>query len=563
MQKLPIHGSKTLRVVLMKFLHTGILLFLLLLQSGQASAATGLPSLWSQQYKSLPSKDFGLLSAFWAQAMVGAPEGHHYLAVMEGEGFEFHQTGVGIFEESVSLDKAFLQARVAPGLIAALEEEVAEHEVELRENASEWHTEEYAEIIEAWQQRKLGMKGGHVTAVANLLNGASPVGISRKGVIAAEIERVYDDEDVDDDLFYVQLVSNTGHSIDIINLSVLLTQPREVQNFLKCAATDNMLYVMAVGNDFPTPMYDMSGEGGAKPITVGSCAPTGYFSHFSRAGKQLTISAPSDDYILSIAAGTGELKPFRGTSGAAPLVSGALADVISIIPSLTFDEATHMLQKTAIATSINTLQEGSGVLNYYKLLRVAAKIQQTAAGDRQKIRKLIYDDTMYDFSTEAHQLKNTAQAEPEQAFFNLREAFFLDSSDMETRHLLAEMYRQAGYEAEALFYDDPVVSQQQKLVQTFAKYRRLLTDMAQTPIYDGNGFAEKFREYLALALRNPQSPELLEVLLRRLSLADLHAAQLSGDLAQDLQINPATLVMENPHLFAVLKHHQQRLLPPQ
>lgn len=546
----------------MKFLSTGIVLFLLSLFAKLPVATAGLPSLWTQQYGSLQSKNFGLLTAFWAPAMIGAPEGHRYLVELEREGFEFHQTGIGIFEESISLDPAFLQARVAPELIAVLEAEVAEHEAMLRNDIDAWHTEDYAEVIEGWQQRNLGVGGEHVTAVANLLNGTPPVGISRKGVIAAEVERAYEEDEDDEDITRMGLVGNTSQFIDIISMSTYFLTFEATQAISDYAAeSGSMLYVMCAGNDFPVPLYGNGDDGMHKLnlITVGSCAPTGYFSEFSRAGKELTISAPSDNYILSIAAGTGEIKTFGGTSGAAPLVSGALADVISIIPDLSLDEATHMLQKTAITTSINTLQEGSGVLNYYKLLRVAAKIHQTAAGDHQKIKKLIYDDTMYDFSDEARQLQETALAEPEQAFFNLRQAFFLNPNETETRRRLAEMYRQAGYEAEALFYDDPSVSQQQQRVQTFVKYRSLLADMAQTPIYDGNGFAEKFREYLATALRNPQSPELLEVLLRRLSLADLRAAQLSGDLAQDLQVDPAELVMEKLHLFTVLKRHQERL----
>ena len=545
----------------MKFLHAVVLLFLLSLQGGQVVAATGLPNLWAQQYGNLQSKDFGLLSVFWAQAMIGAPEGHRYLAELERTGFAFYQTGIGIFEESISLDPALLRARVAPELLTVLEKEVAEHEAMLG-NTAAWHTEDYAEIIEAWQRRKLGMgRGGeHATAVANLLNGESPVGISRQGMIVAEVELVYDDDDGDEPI-YVHLASNTQDKLEIINLSVAFPRAHAAREFLACAATNNdMLFVTAAGNDFPTPMY--GGLEKTSLITVGSCAPTGYFSHFSRAGQHLTISAPSDDYILSIAAGTGELRVFGGTSGAAPLVSGALADVISIIPDLMPDEATHMLQRTAIPTSINTLQEGRGVLNYYKLLRVAAKIHHTATGDTQKIRQLIYDDAMYDFSDETRQLQDSElAADTEQAFFNLRAAFFLDPNDTETRRLLAEMYRQAGYEAEALFYDDPAVSQQQARVQAFVKYRRLLADMAEIEIYhaDNSGFTEKFRGYIASALRNPQKPELLEVLLRRLSLAQLQAAGYSGDLAQDLQADPAELAMEKLHLFNVLKRHQQRL----
>ena len=548
----------------MKFLRAGVLLFLLLLCAGQAPAMPRLPRLWPQQYGSVQSKNFGKLSAFWAQEMIGAPEGHRYLAALEREGVELYRTRVGIFHDSISLDPALLQARVAPELIAVLKEEVAEYEAMLRGNTVAWNTEDYAEIIEAWQRRKLGKGGGHATAVANLLNGKSPVGISRKGVIAAEIEQAYEEDEHNTDVTRMGLVSNTAQLVDIINISTYFAGFAATQALSDYATASGrgVLCVVCAGNDFPTPLYGKGDSGGGlNLITVGSCAPTGYFSYFSRAGKQLTIAAPSDDDILSIAAGTGEFTAFGGTSGAAPLVSGALADVISIIPNLTLDEAIHMLQKTAVQTSINALQEGRGVLNYYKLLRVAARVRQAAAGDPQKMHELLFDDTMYDFSGEAHRLRSTASAEPEQAFFYLRTAFLLHSRDLETRRLLAEMYRHAGHEAEALFYDDPAVSQQQPQVQTFAKYRRLLLSMAETPIFeaDSPGFAVRFREYLALALRNPQNPELLGVLLQRLSRADLYAAQLSGDLVQDLQVDPAALVMDKPHLFAVLKRHQDRL----
>ncbi len=544
----------------MKFLCAGILLFLLL-PGGRVVAAAGLPQLWARSYGNVQSQDFGLLHAFWAQAMVGVPEGHRFLAELEGKGYVLPQVGVAIFEEGVSLDMVRSQVRVGAELLAVLEKEVADYEEMLRGGVAAWHAEDYDEILAAWQRLKLGAGEDreHATAVVGLLSGESPVGVSRQGVIVAEVERVYDDDG--EGPIYVHLASNVQGKLEIVNLSVAFTQEQTAREFLACAATHNdLLFVAAAGNDFPTPMY--GGWGETSLITVGSCAPTGYFSYFSRAGEHLTISAPSDDYILSVAAGTGEFKLFGGTSGAAPLVSGALADVISIIPDLAPDEAVHMLRKTAIPTTINALREGHGVLNYYKLLRVAARIHRLAAGEKQKIRQLLYDDDVYDFSDEANQLREGVQADDgERAFFSWRTAFFLNPDDMATRRLLAEMYRQAGYEAEALFYDDPAVSQQDARVQTFVKYRRLLTDMAETEIYDAGqgGFTEKFRDYLALAWRNPQSAELLEVLLRRLSLAQLQAAGYSGDLAQDLQVDPAALAMEKLHLFNVLKHHQQRL----
>ena len=547
----------------MKSLQTGICFFLLWVCLKVAAAPVNLPSVWSQQYGNLRSKSFGLLTLFWPQEAVGAPEGHRHLVAMAEAGFNFDETGLAIFEESVSLDDAFLQANIAPELIAALEDDVAGHDTMLQEHQDEWYTEEYEEIINDWQARQLGVGGRHVTAVANLMSGKPPVGISLTGAIVAEVERTYSEDE--DDMSYMILISNTHRHIDIINMSLYFTSFEAIQALSEYAAeVGGIIQVVCAGNDFPTPLYGQGDDGTQllNLITVGSCAPTGYFSYFSRAGKRLTISAPSDDDIQSIAAGTGELTSFGGTSGAAPLVSGALADVLSIIPYLNLDEVIHLLQTTAIPTSINARNEGSGVLNYYKLLRVAEKIHHTAAGDRQKIKQLIYDDSMYDFSAEAQQYQQAAQDNPDNALHALRLAFFLNPHNNDTRTQLATLYRQAGYESQALFYDNPTTASDDPRIANIVKYRQLLQIITQIPVFDDKGkdFSAAFKYYINLAINQPQRPEILEMLVSRLTRANLRAAKFSGDLMQDLQLDPAALAKEKPYLFAALKRQQKRLL---
>ena len=555
----------------MKSLQAGIGLLLLLICLKVAASPVTLPSLWGaqQQYGSLRSKGFGLLTVFWPQEAVGTPEGHRHLAAMAQAGFKFYGAGLAIFEESVSLDAAFLQARIAPELIAALEDDVAGHDTMLQKHKDEWHTEEteeYEEIINDWQARQLGVGGKHVTAVANLMSGKPPVGISRTGTIVAEVERIYDEyEGEEEDLSYMYLTSNTSLPIDIINMSTYFMIFEATQAMSKYADdVGGAIQVMYAGNDFPTPLYGHGDDGTQllSFITVGSCAPTGYFSYFTRAGKHLTISAPSDADIQTIAAGTGELTSFGGTSGAVPLVSGALADVLSIIPNLNLDEAIHILQTTAIPTAINARDEGSGVLNYYKLLRVAEKIHHAATGDQQKIKRLIYDDSMYDFRAEAQQYQQAAQADPANALFALRLAFFLDPHDNDTRSQLAAIYRQAGYVSQALFYDNPTTASDDPRIANIANYRQLLQRVTQIPVFDDSGtdFSAAFRHYLKLAINHPQRPEMLEMLVSRLTHAELLAAQFSGDLMQDLQLDPAALAKEKPYLFAALKRQQRRLL---
>ncbi len=91
-----------------------------------------------------------------------------------------------------------------------------------------------------------------------------------------------------------------------------------------------------------------------------------------------------------------------------------MGEYMSILPGLKRDEAVIMLQKTATCTSINSVSEvnGAGVLNHYKMLRVAQRLH--AAGfneaDRAQRLALLKDEKHYDFAREATGLQAEADA---------------------------------------------------------------------------------------------------------------------------------------------------------
>lgn len=220
------------------------------------------------------------------------------------------------------------------------------------------------------------------------------------------------------------------------------------------------VFVKAAGNDFPHPVDKIISVYGDKMIVVGSADPTGFPSTFSQADKRVNILAPSDEFIPSVGVGA---KPilFSGTSGDAPVVSGVLADVNSLLPrDLTRDEAAHLLHKTATKTSINGASDmnGAGVVNHYKMLRVAKRLHDAGFPANEDI---LHSEQLFDFSTEAKKLASEAEhlitsSDAEnyaEGFKKLRTAFFLNPDNNNIRSALAKIYRDCRYHTQSLFYD--------------------------------------------------------------------------------------------------------------
>ena len=224
---------------------------------------------------------------------------------------------------------------------------------------------------------------------------------------------------------------NLSEGIDI-DLAVQLGED-QLKNI-----TNRTIMVIAAGDDYPAPTDPSISKLTTKAVVVGGLNPAGQISTSSQRGEDVTVYAPSDrylqSYVFSEKSKTGYI--FGSTVAAAALVTGTIADVLAIVPwRLDADEIKMLLKKTAIG----------GSLNYYKLLRVAGRLASSDA-------HAIYDDGLYDFRYEAKLLVEKEYEDFEEEFSALREAFFLDSNNVEVRTQLAEIYRQAGYETEALFY---------------------------------------------------------------------------------------------------------------
>ena len=386
----------------------------------------------------------GRLQRLWAQHAIGVPEGHAFLAQLTRGGWEFHRTRVGVLDTGFYL---FPSPRVRFSPTIYQQVDGRHHDSILLAGLPD----NVAEVMRLmfWAPPR-DFSRNHGTMVIHLIASESPVGVSVNSEIDLLITELQnhpfadDSEVVTANVSYYEMVANMGDSLpEIINLSVFIGGKEEAVPLAQIA--EQSIVVISAGNSFPSPLEQGIQELSSQVIVVGSISPDGRVSDFSpRNSNDVTTLAPSDHCILSYGfdsrCGQARLMIFGGTSGAAPLVSATLADVVSILPGLRADEARQMLTKTAIRTDKNP----TGSLNYYKMLRVAARLIK--AGWPAE-RHLIFDDASYDFTDEARQLLKDSYPSAE----NLRRSFFLNDTD-DIRQTLAQQYLDVGYRSESKFY---------------------------------------------------------------------------------------------------------------
>ena len=492
-----------------------------------AVSAVGLSS--AQLPKLCPSNDllsdeYGKLTYCWAQEAIGVPEAHSLLKTFDN----YVTPRIGIFDVGFDVSTLIEQVRLSAELTSHLHlsnpptdapsivQDVYYVDAILKRMGLDREERDF--LLSVYYLRtKTGRKAQHGTAVAHLLTGKSPFGISAHGeidflfLLLKGHKAVVDKNtgkvrlNIDDVIYRLGLVIDSLP--DIINVSAsfdplgMVFAPPEIQEqYAKIA--QKTLVVTSAGNGFPNPIDSTKRKLFDKIIIVCSIKPSGEISSFSPYNDKVTICAPSNSRVLQTTGEEGSTA-FGGTSGASPLVAGALADVMSILPTLTVSEARQMLQKTAIIS-----RDNSAVLNYYKLVKVAIKLSNIGWPEH---RGQIFTDDLYDFTAESHRYLASDNTSEEQAFANLRRAFFLQPDNSDVRKKLAEIYAQAGYETQALFYGNDSVSPRDNREYDY------LTAIANADI-------EKLAQMLAVPdAKDFYSPIFIKHLLRYLNKNDRQA----------------------------------------
>lgn len=181
----------------------------------------------------------------------------------------------------------------------------------------------------------------HGTSVASLIAGNNEF---MRGVApASEILGIrVANEDGKGDLFSVAhgIVAAVDAGVDIINLSMgSRSDSFLLRDAVKYAAEHGVVIVASTGND---ASYGISFPAGYDSVVaVPAVDAAGRHLYFSNRGDEADIAAPG----LGInAAGAGDtMDIFSGTSAATPLISGAIAAIMSEDPALTPADALQIL----------------------------------------------------------------------------------------------------------------------------------------------------------------------------------------------------------------------------
>lgn len=201
-----------------------------------------------------------------------------------------------------------------------------------------------------------------------------------------------------------QVLGKSSNAPSLVNLSAALSD--DLALGLNALSERGSLIVLAAGNDFPAvhafiPSYLLLKQ----KILVGSLSPFGLVSGFSEESSLVTILAPSDFYLTSALnpEKEGKFAGFNGTSGASPLVTGAIANVLTLLPGLNYESVLKLIQKTVIPTLANkqtSAKNGAGLINAYFMARVAERIAAECESSSSSVKcaaNKIENDESYEF----------------------------------------------------------------------------------------------------------------------------------------------------------------------
>ena len=191
-----------------------------------------------------------------------------------------------------------------------------------------------------------------------------------------------------------------------------------------------------------------------KIITVGNCDSDGNPDPTSSFSAKTTICAPSSDHQASYNF-AGMMQTFGGTSGAAPMVTGALAAFTAITGySLNSREATSILRKTAIPhprlPSVSNL--GVGMVNVFKIGEVAFRLRETCQRSEDCYARELMSKEAFIFPSNKQKFIGHCQDDQLDQLKELRREALLNPQEGELWELIACINRKQGLQGHAEYY---------------------------------------------------------------------------------------------------------------
>lgn len=247
-----------------------------------------------------------------------------------------------------------------------------------------------------------GVSSGHGTSVASLIAGQTELapGIAPGTDILSV--NVLDSEGASDTFAVAEaIVAATDAGARIINLSLgTYGDSTVLLAAVEYAQSQGAILVASVGNDATSQVVYPAAYDGV--VGVASVDASGQSATFSNYGTEVDVSAPGvavNAASIDTTTNTATLVEFSGTSASAPLVSGALAALLSENPTMSNQQAVEILTSTANDSGAPGTDDyvGSGSVNLERMLRydetgvsdVAIADHYLAGGDSQAVSVLV------------------------------------------------------------------------------------------------------------------------------------------------------------------------------
>ncbi|MDP4506615.1 S8 family serine peptidase [Nonomuraea turcica] len=207
---------------------------------------------------------------------------------------------------------------------------------------------------------------GHGTAVAGIIGAQYMQGVLFYGMAPGARLLSYKQTNAERsdglDLLVRAIKSAADQGSKVINVSIATSDQPALKAAVEYALAKDVVIVAAAGNvkdedGTPLPDYPASYEG---VLAVGAAGPNGLLSEFSNPKSSVAVLGPGQG-VTSTWPGGSYYKDLKGTSYAAPYVSGVAALVRARFPTL--DQAQVRQRIIATADGATGVGKGAGMVN--------------------------------------------------------------------------------------------------------------------------------------------------------------------------------------------------------
>lgn len=296
--------------------------------------------------------------------------------------------------------------------------------------------------------------GNHGSAVTNIINGSGRLSVSKN----AQIEYMLDDPAYED---VIHLFSDKGYP-KLLNNSSLDYVDSDFQSTLRKLIENKVVYVGSGGNGFPSPFRLR--EIFEEILVVGWIGNDGLYYAESTSGEHIDLVAPSGISML-VKESEDDIGTFGGSSGAAPHLTGVLADLVSILGTNDFKILETLVKNSSLSYPLKNSRNGAGSLNAFKAASVALRLKRNCGSNLKCLKHEVQNKNNYSFvlsQSNASKVLRKCQTRPKEFSIEnfceykseldeLRKNFFL-TRDQTSSRALSCIYNEMGFPSNANFY---------------------------------------------------------------------------------------------------------------